>query len=659
MRLLRRLNTDVLMAMMPAGAGAARRRTVALAAVPLFVALLSFLSLAALRAGVLTIWAANGVWLAGLLRCRPRYRAAVFTCGACGVMAGASLAGLPARQCIQLAIANGAELAAALLLSRTQVSLASFSSLPGIFRFAALAGAAPALVFVMLSALLLLPPATEPAAATLASLWLSHATGTACMFPLCAKRRPGRKDMAWPRVLVASLLLVSVCLGVFGQSSYPLLFAVPAPLLGMVIADGLETGLAGFLLIALTATLAAAAGTGPIRLVAGAAADRLLILQVFLAVCCAQVFVMAAALLQRREAEAALREAQEEMQDLARIDALTNLANRRAFDETLDREFRRAVRYGTPLALVLLDVDRFKFYNDRYGHQRGDECLRAIGQEVAAVARRPTDLAARYGGEELALILPDTDEEGAMVVAEKLRAGIEARKMPHEGNLPCGGVVTASLGVAVSPMDTEIICKEDLIRVADMLLYEAKRLGRNRVLSHRTRPQAPVPPSLPFEAQRADVVEAFRAGNQGLRSKFLDLLAERAARIAGAPIGLVSLVGRDEQVFVGRFGLAEEKAPRETAFCDHAIQGKETMVVPDPKRDPRFRDNALVTGDMHLGFYAGSPIRSSHAAHPLGAICVIDTKPRSGLPDDQRRRLDELAGIAASYIDRQLNARGA
>ncbi len=658
----RRLNTDVLQTTMIATGGKsnpARRRVAALAAVPIFMAALSAASLCLLHAGVLTIWPANGVFLAGLLRSRARYRAALFGFGTCAILAGALLTGLPARVCVEIALANVAEVVTAFMLRRTAAPAASLISFRTIIRFAALAGAAPALVFTALSAALHVPPANDPMLTNLAGIWLAHATGTVCMLPLCATRRTRWQNVSWRGVAKAAALLAAVCLVVFGQSAYPLLFAIPAPLLGLVFAGGLEAGLGGLLLVAALATVSAGAGSGPFGRIAGGAADRMLIMQVFLAICGAQIFTLAAALRRQQAAEMALRKARDEMQGLAHTDTLTGLPNRRAFDEALDREFRRSVRHGTTLALVLLDVDRFKLYNDCYGHQRGDECLRAIGRELAAGSRRATDLAARYGGEELALLLPDADENGAADVAERVRAAIEAMKIPHEDNIGCGGVVTASLGVAVSPMEFGILSKEDLVRVADMHLYEAKRLGRNRVISRHTRPQAPVPPALPFEAQRADIVDALHAASKGCRSKFLDLLAERAAHIAGTPIGLVSLIGRNNQVFVGRFGLDLDGTPRAASFCDHAIQGTGIMVVPDSVKDPRFSDNPLVKGDLHLRFYAGSPIKSTHAAHPLGALCVIDTTARDGLFKDQGKALDELAGIAARYIDRQLDARGA
>ncbi|ALJ36203.1 diguanylate cyclase [Azospirillum brasilense] len=162
-------------------------------------------------------------------------------------------------------------------------------------------------------------------------------------------------------------------------------------------------------------------------------------------------------------------------------DGLTGIANRRRFDEVLLREWRRCGRAQLPLSLIMLDVDQFKPYNDHYGHQAGDECLRAVAQLLAEQMMRPGDLIARYGGEEFVCLLPETDEDGAVQVAERLRRTVADRRLPHAVS-HVADHVTISLGVATArPMldDTP----ERLTQLADGLLYEAKRAGRNRVCS--------------------------------------------------------------------------------------------------------------------------------------------------------------------------------
>lgn len=183
---------------------------------------------------------------------------------------------------------------------------------------------------------------------------------------------------------------------------------------------------------------------------------------------------------QRKATEQELARVNAELVRAANTDALTGLANRRAFDAALDRGCEQAGTDGRPLSLLLIDVDRFKAYNDRYGHPEGDACLRRIASALRGSLRRPGDLVARYGGEELAVVLPDTDEPIAAQIAERVRTAIEALRIQHDGNSSCGGVVTASFGCATLKPGSGDGSKE-LLALADTRLYEAKRLGRNRV----------------------------------------------------------------------------------------------------------------------------------------------------------------------------------
>ncbi len=181
-----------------------------------------------------------------------------------------------------------------------------------------------------------------------------------------------------------------------------------------------------------------------------------------------------------RAARTALELRNLSLRDLADSDALTGLANRRRFDETLASEHERARRSGAPFSLIMVDVDYFKKFNDRYGHVAGDACLRRVAEAIATGPRRPADLAARYGGEEFAIILPDTDADGAHAVAEKIRLAVQALDIDHLDS-PCGPV-TISLGVhcchpAATPDSAPLAC----IEAADQLLYQAKLQGRNCV----------------------------------------------------------------------------------------------------------------------------------------------------------------------------------
>ena len=182
---------------------------------------------------------------------------------------------------------------------------------------------------------------------------------------------------------------------------------------------------------------------------------------------------------QLRRARVKLEEQNEELQVLADSDGLTGMANRRHFETTLSAERERARRNGQPCSLILLDVDHFKKYNDRYGHVAGDECLRLVARAIDGGTRRPTDLAARYGGEEFAVILPDTDLDGARLVAENIRSAIARLGIEHADS--AFGHVSASLGVFTSRPAQDECDASSWVRSADALLYQAKTAGRNRM----------------------------------------------------------------------------------------------------------------------------------------------------------------------------------
>jgi len=182
---------------------------------------------------------------------------------------------------------------------------------------------------------------------------------------------------------------------------------------------------------------------------------------------------------ERKRSEEHLQSAYRAMESLVVVDALTGISNRRRFDEALATEWRRALREGDKLSLLLIDADHFKRYNDTYGHVRGDSCLKQIAEAALDIVLRPGDLVARYGGEEFAVVLPGTDEIGAKAVAEDICQAVRNRRLPHEGNAP--GIVTVSVGVAtVIPVRGK--SPQDLIESADQALYRAKGRGRNRVV---------------------------------------------------------------------------------------------------------------------------------------------------------------------------------
>ncbi len=172
--------------------------------------------------------------------------------------------------------------------------------------------------------------------------------------------------------------------------------------------------------------------------------------------------------------------AEEILKRLSSQDGLTGIANRRYFDKYVEREWRRAIRDNSPIALIICDIDFFKAYNDTYGHQRGDDCLKKIAEVISNAINRPGDMVARYGGEEFVVVLTNTDIKGASFVAEAIRKKVEAMGILHESS-SISKVVTISLGVT-STIPGQNTSPDGLIIAADEALYQAKQGGRNRVV---------------------------------------------------------------------------------------------------------------------------------------------------------------------------------
>ena len=177
-----------------------------------------------------------------------------------------------------------------------------------------------------------------------------------------------------------------------------------------------------------------------------------------------------------------LRSTNQKLKYLATTDSLTNIANRRLFDERLHHEWKRLQREKAPLGLALFDIDHFKAYNDTYGHQEGDDCLRNVAQIIQQVARRPADLAARYGGEEFALILPNTDLDGTIYLANLVRHHLQDQAIHHAGS-PVKPQLTTSVGLTsiIPPLNRSAYT---LLQTVDQALYDAKKQGRDRVVAY-------------------------------------------------------------------------------------------------------------------------------------------------------------------------------
>jgi diguanylate cyclase (GGDEF)-like protein len=183
-----------------------------------------------------------------------------------------------------------------------------------------------------------------------------------------------------------------------------------------------------------------------------------------------------------------LEAANEQLQRLAAIDPLTQLANRRVFDLVLERQWRLMLRHKTPLSLIFVDIDYFKNYNDFYGHQAGDHCLFEVARAIASQIKRPTDLVARYGGEEMIVVLPETAYRGAKLIANRIQNAVRSLQIPHL-NSATKPFVTVSLGVAVMAEPNLGLNHANLLAIADQALYEAKAQGRNCIVSKLVTPE--------------------------------------------------------------------------------------------------------------------------------------------------------------------------
>jgi diguanylate cyclase (GGDEF)-like protein/PAS domain S-box-containing protein len=194
---------------------------------------------------------------------------------------------------------------------------------------------------------------------------------------------------------------------------------------------------------------------------------------------------LAATMRQRRVLEQELIRANRRLTALSEMDSLTELPNRRKFDKVLEREFRRTRRNQPSMALMMIDVDHFKNFNDLYGHQAGDECLRTVAEALRKTVQRSGDIVTRYGGEEFAAVLTDTDEAGALEVAARMLAGVRALACAHAGSAE--NIVTVSIGLTMFSLDAsgQPPTPQHLLRAADRALYAAKEAGRDRIATAR------------------------------------------------------------------------------------------------------------------------------------------------------------------------------
>lgn len=312
----------------------------------------------------------------------------------------------------------------------------------------------------------------------------ADALGMAATLPLALSvSSPQMRALFEPKELPRTfgVLLVSLLVGtlIFAVDRYPLGWVLYPTLLF----TELQLGFAGasiavvgilFISIYLTTTGHGLFGHWP----AERSIQRDLAFQIFFGFQLVALIPASVVLFERRRMAEELRETNARLSALASLDALTGIANRRAFDERFEREWRRAVLLHAPIALVMIDLDHFKEFNDTYGHPAGDKCLRAVADALALQLRYPEACVARFGGEEFAVLLSDTDLGGASGVAERIRGAIHGLGIEHAGSDT--GRVTVSIGfAAIVPRESD--GRDSLAQLADAALYRAKRLGRDRV----------------------------------------------------------------------------------------------------------------------------------------------------------------------------------
>jgi diguanylate cyclase (GGDEF)-like protein len=436
--------------------------------------------------GVATIWLTNGMLFALVITLPRNLWVRYFLIGFLADTLADVLYGDPLRLAVGVSVANSIEvITSSLLLTRwfgSPFNLSRRRHLIG-FLLVAVVGAT-ALTSALGASWTLLFVNAGPWWQMFRTWYLGDILGMAILAPLVfILRRPGFFVMLQRPQLPGTLLLLTVpaiaSILVFSHREDPLIFFIFPALLLVVFRLGFPGTVLAIFVIACISIGLTVTGHGPLMLIVGSTMlHRIVVVQIFLAVALFTTFPVAALLEERKALELSLQTRELRYREMAHADALTGLANRRAFDETLDMEWQRAIRGRQPLAILLIDVDLFKSYNDIHGHIGGDQCLRSIANVIANTLQRSSDTASRFGGEEFAIILPNTHIEGALAVAESMRDAVAAMNLPHPGNPH--GCQTISIGVAAAtPNLGDSI--ESLLSLSDHALYRAKDLGRNRV----------------------------------------------------------------------------------------------------------------------------------------------------------------------------------
>jgi len=437
--------------------------------------------------GVATIWLSNGL-IFGLLITQPKRRwLAYFLLGLSADTFADMFYGDPFRLAIGVSLANSVEVVSSCLLLTlwfdSPLDLSKRKTLVGFLVISVVGATAVTSALGAWWTLLLVPG--PPWWQMFRTWYLGDMLGMAVIAPLVIMvQRPAFFSMFQSRHLPHTLLVLShpmiVTILVFTHSTDPLIFLMFPTFLLVAFRLGLPGTVFNIFLVTLMAIGFTVKGYGPLMLIVGQhmLLHRIVIAQLFAAVAIFTMFPVAALLEEKEELKNSLAASEASYRKLAHADELTGLPNRRAFNLQLENAWTNAFTYRKRLGLVILDADLFKQYNDSVGHLGGDACLRSIGQVLARIVEPAKGFAARIGGEEFAVILPDTTELSAREVAEEIRLRVAGLGLPHPTSL--GGVQTVSLGVAVRvPLNGQ--ASIELVKLADQALYSAKLSGRNRV----------------------------------------------------------------------------------------------------------------------------------------------------------------------------------
>jgi diguanylate cyclase (GGDEF)-like protein len=466
---------------------------VALAVAGFYFVADNFLNQFALGDGWQIFWPLNGITIA-LLIMRPRRDWPLLLAAvALGTGGGEYVDGNPLWSTLLQRCLSVLEVALSASLLPRFVSLESWLRSPRLYpRFAAAVIVGPA-ISGLLAAAYFYSVEAKPFVAAFNSWALADAMGIAAVLPLVLALRSTqvsdlRSSKRWLVSIGTLSVAIAVMTAIFATSHYPLIFVL-YPLLMLV--DWL-LGLFGSSIALCCACVVAVFltehGYGPFANTAALGVSRNLAVQLYLGFHLIGFLPISILFLEQRRMDKELRDALARTTVLASLDGLTNVANRRTLDSHLEEQWRLATREQTSLALLMIDADHFKEFNDRFGHQAGDECLRSIAVTLRALVTRPSDMVARFGGEEFAILLPGTPLEGAQHVAEAIRAAISDLSIAHPASVQLANDestyaarhVTVSIGCAalVPRVDTHF---RQLVEMADQALYVAKRDGRNRV----------------------------------------------------------------------------------------------------------------------------------------------------------------------------------